>query len=83
MAQIGSGTLIAEESVAIYNTVKEKIEEGRGELTHLEEAVEEQMSTKPKKKKKSKKSASSGAGDFSMENFSLPADFNVELSDSD
>ena len=67
--------------MSIYQTVKEKIEESRGELTHLEEAVEEQMSSKPKKKRKSPKSSSSDPG--ALENFSLPADFNVELSDSD
>lgn len=79
--------MIAEEGAAIYQIVKDKIEEGRGELTHLEQAVEEQLSIKPKKKKK-KNSKGSPAGSNAgstgeIENFTLPLDFNVELSDSD
>jgi hypothetical protein len=93
----GSGTLIAEEGAAIYEVVKEKIEEGRGELTHLEEAVKDQMSGKPKKKRKKKGSPkASGASSASGSNtgsaaFSelfqgLPSDFNIDdisYSDSD
>jgi len=83
----GPGHVIAEEGAAIYQIVKDKIEEGRGELTHLEQAVEEQLSIKPKKKKK-KNSKGSPAGSNAgstgeIENFTLPLDFNVELSDSD
>jgi hypothetical protein len=56
----GSGTLIAEEGSTIFQIVTDKIEESRGELTHLEDAVNEQMSSKPKKKKRSKTSKSAG-----------------------
>mmetsp|Transcript_17160 Transcript_17160/g.41757 ORF Transcript_17160/g.41757 Transcript_17160/m.41757 type:complete len:1420 (+) Transcript_17160:199-4458(+) len=47
----GAGTAIAEEGVQIFDIVKTRIEESRGELADLEEAVQEQLSTKPKKKK--------------------------------
>jgi len=47
----GAGTAIAEEGVQIFDIVKSRIEESRGELADLEEAVQEQLSTKPKKKK--------------------------------
>ena len=50
----GAGTLIADESAEIYKFAQDKIEENRGEFTHLEEAVKEQMSSKPKKKRKTK-----------------------------
>ena len=53
--------MIAEEGSAIYQLVKDKIEETRGEFTHLEEAVKEQMSGKPKKKKKKTTKSSSSA----------------------
>jgi hypothetical protein len=88
----GSGTLIAEEGAAIYEVVKEKIEEGRGELAHLEEAVKEQMSGKPKKKRRKgspKASGASSAGGSTSAAFSeffegMPADFNIDdISDSD
>lgn len=50
----GAGTPVAEESVQIFEFVKSQIEESRGELADLEEAVQEQLSTKPKKKTKSR-----------------------------
>lgn len=52
----GAGTAIAEEGVQIFEMVKTKVEESRGELADLEEAVQEQMSTKPTKKQKKTKS---------------------------
>ncbi|KAL3943904.1 MAG: hypothetical protein SGBAC_002021 [Bacillariaceae sp.] len=52
----GAGTAIAEEGVQIFEMVKTKVEESRGELADLEEAVQEQMSTKPTKKQKKAKS---------------------------
>eukprot|EP00934_Nitzschia_sp_Nitz4_P004104 Nitzschia sp. Nitz4//scaffold390_size11914//842//8150//NITZ4_009014-RA/size11914-snap-gene-0.14-mRNA-1//-1//CDS//3329550186//4094//frame0 len=81
----GAGTLIAEEGCAIYDIVKEKVAESRAELTHLEEAVQEQMSGKPKKKKKkgSPKSASTNVG-FSVDAAGLDdIDFNLDDIDSD
>jgi hypothetical protein len=86
----GSGTLIAEEGSAIYQVVKDTIEESRGEFTHLEEAVKEQMSEKPKKKRRKKASpkasASSTASNSGVNDFlgGLPADFNLDdISGSD
>ena len=54
----GAGTAIAEEGVQIFEVVKSKVEESRGELADLEEAVQEQMSTKPKKKRTKSKASS-------------------------
>lgn len=78
--QTGSGTLIAEEGAAIYQVVKEQIDESRAEFTHLEEAVKEQMSGKPKKKRKgSGKSSSPASGNSrGMTEFGLPENFNLE-----
>ena len=53
----GAGTPIAEEAAQIFELAKSKIEESRGEFTDLEEAVQEQMNTKPKKKKRSRASS--------------------------
>jgi hypothetical protein len=80
----GKGSHLAEEAAAIYQVVKDKIDETRDELTHLEEAVAEQMSEKPKKKKKrgaANKSNSSPAS--TAEGIDLPDDFNLEDIDSD
>lgn len=57
----GQANAIAQEAIAIQDYVKDQIESSRAELSALEEAVEDQMNTKPKKKKKglSKKAASS------------------------
>lgn len=63
----GIGTLIADEACTIYQVVKDKIDESRGELTHLEEAVEEQMNSKPKKKRRNKSSPkNSGDSGYNM-----------------
>ena len=43
---------IAREASAIYDYVRDQVEANRSELSALEEAVQEQMSGKPKKKKK-------------------------------
>jgi len=43
---------IAQEAIAIYELVKDKIESQRAELKELEAAVDDQMGGKPKKKKK-------------------------------
>ena len=75
---------IADEGAAIYQVVKDKIDETRGELTHLEEAVVEQMSEKPKKKKKrgaANKANSSPAS--TAASIDLPDDFNLDGIDSD
>lgn len=59
----GAGVPIAEEGVQIFEFVKSKIEESRGEFADLEEAVQEQLSTKPKKKKKSRSSKTSASAE--------------------
>lgn len=48
----GLNTLLAAEAIEIYNVVNRLLESNQAELSHLEEAVEDQMSGKPKKKKK-------------------------------
>lgn len=57
-ANSGSGSIIADEGVAIYEVVREQVEANQSELKSMEEAVKEQLSGKPKKKKKKKKSTS-------------------------
>jgi len=51
---------IAQEANAIYDYVKDQVEASRPELAALEEAVQEQLSGKPKKKKKAGSKKSSG-----------------------
>ena len=89
---VGLGSLLGEEGTAIYQIVKDTIEENRGEFTHLEEAVKEQMSDKPKKKKRKKGSpkaspksspsaaASSGANDVLG---GLPSNINLDTDSDD
>ena len=73
----GDGSAIAEEGIAIYHVVKEKIDENRAELSHLEEAVREQMSGKTKKRKKK-----GGADDYGSVSVYEGIDLNLS-SDSD
>jgi hypothetical protein len=87
----GSGTMIAEEGAEIYQVVKDKIDESRSEFSHLEEAVVEQMSGKPKKKKKktANRASSSGVnmgmvGGVAVNLGELPTNYNMDnISDSD
>jgi Bromodomain len=57
----GEASTIAQEAIAIADSVKHLVESSREELSALEEAVEDQMSTKPKKKKKKQGSAKKSA----------------------
>lgn len=50
----GPGNQIAQEGVHIYDFVRDQIQASRSELTKLEQAVEDQMNTKPKAKRKGK-----------------------------
>lgn len=80
--------MIAEEGAAIYEVVKDKLDESRAEFSHLEEAVEEQMSTKPKKRRKSGGNASSPASSAANMGVAeylggLPDNFNIEDLGSD
>jgi hypothetical protein len=80
--------LIAEEGAAIYEVVKDKLDESRAEFSHLEEAVEEQMSTKPKKRRKNsagKASPESSAANMGVAEYlgGLPDNFNIEDLGSD
>jgi hypothetical protein len=95
----GNGTQIAAAAEGIYDFAKQKLEQNRAELTHLEEAVEDQMSSgQPRKRKKkvtkktTKKAAStpnsmgadSGIDDSFLE--SMDGEINLDLdfsSDSD
>jgi hypothetical protein len=85
----GTGSLIAEEGAAIYEVVKDKLDESRAEFSHLEEAVEEQMSTKPKKRRKKSagkaSSPASSAANMGMAEYlgGLPDNFNIEDLGSD
>ena len=75
--------MLADEGSAIYQVVKNKIDESRSELSHLEEAVKEQMATPKKKKKKGGAKAQSPASSIGAE-FEIPDDFNLDIdSDSD
>jgi hypothetical protein len=77
----GAGTMIADEGVQIFQIVMEKIELERGELTHLEEQVQEQMSSKPKKRRKTKasaKSAGGSSGGFDMGSADVWANVNFD-----
>jgi transcription initiation factor TFIID subunit 1 len=77
----GPGAIISEEAATIYDQVKEKVEESRAELTHLEEAVDEQLNTKPKKRRKKGSPKGSGGG-FGSDIMDI--DFNFDgMSDSD
>jgi transcription initiation factor TFIID subunit 1 len=65
----GSDSMIAAEASAIYDFVKSRLEANKAELTHLEEAVEDQMNTsQPKKRRKkavkktTKKAAANASG---------------------
>jgi hypothetical protein len=89
--------MLADEAGAIYDMVKSRLEANKAELTHLEEAVADQMSTKqPKKRRKkvgkktAKKGDTWGAGGSSSVDDELlgelPEDINLdnlESSDSD
>jgi hypothetical protein len=78
---LGSGTLIADEGVAIYEAVREQVEANQTELKGMEEAVKEQLGGKPKKKKKKKKTA--GKKGSSDGNTGLVGDVDVNLGDLD
>jgi hypothetical protein len=61
----GQANPISQEAVSIHDFVRDQVESKRAELSALEEAVSEQMSTKPKKKRKTgttKKSANAASG---------------------
>ncbi|VEU39825.1 unnamed protein product [Pseudo-nitzschia multistriata] len=80
----GAAHSLAVEASAIYDMVKSMIESNKAELSHLEQAVADQMNTQPKKKSSSKKSSttSAGAGDVSQLGSWSAADINLDdLSD--
>jgi len=57
----GSSTLLAEEASAIYDMVNTMIDGSKAELSHLEDAVADQMSTQSSKKKATKRRSSASA----------------------
>lgn len=79
----GAGTIIADEGVQIFQIVKDKLEQERGELAHLEEQVQEQLSSKPKKRRKSKASAKSGGFDMGSADVWASVNFDDISDDSD
>jgi transcription initiation factor TFIID subunit 1 len=82
----GANSMLANEATAIYDTAKRMVEESRPELSHLEQAVADQMSTQSKKKKTAgRKSASSaaapGGDDGLLAGISADLNLDFELSD--
>ena len=77
----GPGTIISDEAATIYDQVREKVEESRAELTHLEEAVDEQLNTKPTKRRKKGSPKGSGRG-FGSDILDMDINFDG-MSDSD
>jgi len=69
--------MIAEEGAAIYQLVKDKADENRGEFEHLAVAVEEQMNGKPKKRKKKDSAAKSGAAKINLSMSKIPDNLNL------
>ncbi|KAL3924007.1 MAG: hypothetical protein SGILL_001308 [Bacillariaceae sp.] len=57
----GSGTQIAAAAEGVYDFAKQKLEQNRAELTHLEEAVADQL-TQPKKRRKTTKKKTTKKG---------------------
>ena len=81
----GGSSLIAGEAVAIYEFVREQVESSRSGLTPLEDAVQEQLSGKPKKKRKKKQSKPSSASpdDVAVTNVGMVGGVEVNLGDVD
>ena len=80
----GAGTMLAIEATGIYDTAKNMIETSKAELSHLEQAVADQMSTQSKKKRTAdKKSATNAQGgdDVLLEGMSADLNLDFDLSD--
>lgn len=77
----GATSLLAEEATAIYDTAKSLVDGSRDELTYLESAVADQMSTQSKKKRTTKKSVSAAAAAGTDDN--LMGDYNLDFEFSD
>ncbi len=80
----GAGTMLAIEATGIYDSAKKMVDASRAELSHLEEAVADQMNTQSKKKRtNSKKSAAAAAGgdDVLLAGISDNLDLDFDLSD--
>lgn len=54
LRQNGADSIFAHEASAIYDMVSKRLDANRAELSHLEEAVADQMNTKPPKKRRKK-----------------------------
>jgi hypothetical protein len=85
----GEGSQIAQEAVAIYDFVRDQVDSSRQELSALEEAVEDQMSGKPKSKKrkkagsKSKPATTASIGGVSINLGDLSSSMHFTGADSD
>jgi len=82
----GVTSMLAAEATAIYDTAKSMVDKSRAELSHLEQAVADQMNTQSNKKKNtSKKSATAaatpGGDDGLLAGISADLDLDFELSD--
>ncbi len=79
----GAGTMLAIEATGIYDTAKNMVEASRAELSHLEEAVADQMSTQSKKKRTNSKKSSAAApdGDDMYSGVAHNIDLDFDLSD--
>ena len=82
----GATSMLATEATAIYDAAKSMVDASRAELSHLEQAVADQMSTQSKKKrtnsKKSAAAASAPGGDEGMlAGISVDLDLDFEFSD--
>ena len=84
----GNGTMLADEAAAIYDAAQNMVDDNKAELSQLEEAVADQMSTQSKKKKKrsTKKGAAAAAAsrdDELLTGLPVDLDLDFELSDDD
>jgi len=81
----GGGTMLADEAAAIYSTAKNMVDASSAELSRLEQAVADQMSTQSKKKKKTAKkqipAAATSGDDALLTGLPVDIDLDFELSD--
>jgi len=81
----GASSMLAAEAMGIYDTAKTMVDASRAELSHLEQAVADQMNTQTKKKRTGKNNAGSaaapGGDDGMLAGISADLNLDFELSD--
>mmetsp|Transcript_14870 Transcript_14870/g.34538 ORF Transcript_14870/g.34538 Transcript_14870/m.34538 type:complete len:1602 (-) Transcript_14870:1429-6234(-) len=82
----GATSMLATEATAIYDTAKNMVDASRAELSHLEQAVDDQMSSQSKKKRTNNRkntiaAAAPGGDDGLLAGISADLDLDFELSD--